>query len=446
MSTRSLFLVLALASTAPLQAGNWPNWRGPNQDGSSDEKNLPAKFSKSENVKWAADLPGLSASVPAVWGDSVFVTAPKYEEQKFYGICLDAKTGKQRWSKALAEGSKWDKSSNLASPSPVTDGERVMFFFATGDLVCFDFQGKELWKRQLAKDHGSFATQWTYSSSPVLDGGKLYIQVLQRNEAFEFQGVKKGVEGSPNDSYILAIDPATGKDLWKVIRPSDAMMETREAFSTPVFTTYKGQREMLVTGGDCITGHDAATGKELWRWGNWNPDLNKNLRLVPSPVAADGVAVVCSPKKRPVFGVKMGLNGKLSDSDLAWTSDPKEFSSDVSTPLVYQGHLYVLSSDYKKLSCVEPQTGKVLWTGETGSRAKFEASPTAGDGKIYMTNFWGEVYVVAANPEKFELLNVADMGNGSKAQGTDGSIRCSIPIANGCLFIRVQDKLYCVGS
>jgi outer membrane protein assembly factor BamB len=445
MTARSLFLALALTGTASVHAGNWPNWRGPNQDGSSEEKNLPAKFSKTEGVKWAAALPGLSASVPAVWGDSVFVTAPIYAEQKFVGMCLDAKTGAIRWSKPLAEGTKWDKSSNLASPSPVTDGERVMFFFATGDLACFDFSGKELWKRQLAKDHGNFATQWTYSSSPVLDGGKLYIQVLQRNEAFEFQGVKKGVEGSPNDSYILAIDPATGKELWKVVRPSDAMSETREAFSTPVFTTYNGKRQMLVTGGDIISGHDAATGQELWRWGNWNPDQNKNLRLVPSAVAGEGVAVVCSPKKRPVFGVKMGLTGKLDDSALAWTSDPKEFSSDVSTPLFYQGHLYVLSSDYKKISCVDIKTGKVFWTGDLGSKAKFEASPTAGDGKIYMTNFWGEVYVVSASPDKFELLNVADMGDGSKAQGNDGSVRCSIPIANGCLYIRAQDKLYCVG-
>ncbi len=99
-------------------------------------------------------------------------------------LCLDANTGKELPRKFLADGLRWDKSSNLASPSPVTDGKHVFFFFATGDLTCLDFSGKEVWKRQIAKDYGNFATQWTYSSSPVLDGGRLYIQVLQRNESF----------------------------------------------------------------------------------------------------------------------------------------------------------------------------------------------------------------------------------------------------------------------
>ena len=180
MRRLSLFALACTLATS-VSAGNWPQWRGPNQDGSSDEKNLPEKFSKTENVKWAAPLPGLSASVPAVWGDSVFVTAPVLSEEKFYGICLDSKTGKERWRKALASGTRWDKASNLASPSPVTDGKHVWFLFATGDMTCFDFAGKEVWSRSITKTHGNFGTQWTYSSSPVLEGGKLYLQVLQRN-------------------------------------------------------------------------------------------------------------------------------------------------------------------------------------------------------------------------------------------------------------------------
>ncbi len=442
-----LIFTLTFISAASGSAANWPQWRGPNQDGSSDEKNLPEKFSKTENVKWAASLPGLAASVPVVWGDSVFVTAPVVSEEKYYGICLDANTGKERWRKALASGTRWDKASNLASPSPVTDGNHVWFLFATGDMTCFDFSGKEIWSRSITKTHGNFGTQWTYSSSPVLDGGKLYIQVLQRNEYFEFQGVMKGSPNSPNDSYILALDPATGKDLWKHVRPSDAEMETREAFSTPVFTAVKGRRQMLITGGDAITGHDPETGRELWRWGHWNDDRNKALRLVPSPVAGDGIALVCAPKNRPVFGVKLGGSGNLSDSDLAWTSDPKMVTSDVTSPLFYGGKFYVLDSNRRAtLSCVDPKTGTVHWTGDLGSKAKIEASPTGADGKIYMTNFWGEVFVVKSDPAKFELLHSVDMGDGSKAQGTDGSVRSSIAIANGNLYIRTQDKLYCVGK
>jgi len=447
MTARRLLITVALASTASLQAGNWPNWRGPYQDGSADEKGLPDKFSKTEGVKWATPLPGLSASVPVVWGDKVFITAPIEADKQLVGLCYDAKTGTELWRSVIAEGGlQWDNKSNLASPSATTDGERVIFLFANAVAACFDLNGKQQWKRDFTETHGAFGTQWTYGSSPLLDGGKLYIQVLQRDAPFEFQGFKKGTPGKDMSSYILALDPATGKDLWKVIRPSDAQMETLESFASPVAVTFEGKRQLLIVGGDCITGHDAATGQELWRWGNWNPDQNKNLRLVASAVAADGIAVACSPKKRPVFGVKMGLHGKLSDGDLAWTSEPKEFTSDVSTPAFYQGRLYVLDSDKKVLSCVDPKTGKVIWTGETGSKAKFESSPTVVDGKVYMTNFWGDVYVVKAGGDKFELLSINEMGDGSKPNGDAKSCRSSIAAANGCLFIRTQDKLYCVGK
>jgi outer membrane protein assembly factor BamB len=443
---RRTLTVLALASVSTAHAGNWPNWRGPAQNGSADEKGLPAKFSKTEGVKWAAALPGLSASVPVVWGDKVFITAPIEASKQLVGLCYDANTGKELWRNVISEGSElqWDNKSNLASPSATTDGERVIFLFANAVAACFDLSGKQLWKRDFKETHGAFGTQWTYGSSPLLDGGKLYIQVLQRDAPFEFQGFSKGTPGKDMSSYILALDPATGKDLWKVIRPSDAQAETLESFASPVTYTHNGKRELLIIGGDCITGHDADTGKELWRWGNWNPDLNKNLRLVPSVVAADGIAIACSPKKRPVFGVKLGLSGKQDDSALAWTSDPKQFTSDVSTPAYYEGKFYVLDSDRKAITCIEPATGKVVWTGETGSKSKFESSPTIADGKIYATNFWGDVYVVKAGGDKFELLSVNEMGDGTKPNGDAKSCRSSIAAANGSLFIRTQDKLYCV--
>ena len=439
--------VLAASFTGLSFAADWPNWRGPNQDGSSPEKGLPDKFSKTENVKWSVATPGLSASVPVVSGGKVFLSAPINDEKKLVALCYDAKTGKELWRNVVTEGElQWDNKSNLASPSATADGKHVVFLFANAVAACFDYEGKQIWKRDFKETHGAFGTQWTYGSSPLLDGGKLYIQVLQRNAPFEFQGFPKGTPGKDMSSYILALDPATGKDLWKVIRPSDAEMETLESFASPVCFTFNGQRQLLIIGGDCITGHDASTGKELWRWGNWNPDQNKNLRLVPSVVAGDGIALACSPKKRPVFGVKLGLSGNQADSALAWTSDPKDFTSDVSTPAYYEGKFYVLDSDHKTVTCVEPKTGKVVWTGETGSKAKFESSPTIADGKIYMTNFWGDVYVVKAGGDKFELLSVNEMGDGTKPNGDAKSCRSSIAVADGCLFVRTQDKLYSIGK
>ena len=442
----SLLIAIALSSTA--LAENWSNWRGPNQDGSSPEKGLPAKFSKTEGVKWAAPLPGLSASVPVVWGDKLFITAPIEAEKKLVGLCYDANTGKELWRKVIFEGGlQWDNKSNLASPSPVTDGDRVIFLFANAIAARYDLAGNLQWKRDFTETHGAFATQWTYGSSPALDGGKLYIQVLQRDEVFDFQGFKKGTEGKDMTSYILALDPATGKDLWKQLRPTPAMVESLESFSSPVFCTHGGKRVMLISGGDTLTLHDAASGKEYARLTTWNKageGYNKFFRLVPSPVVGDGIALVCAPKNSPVFA--MSLDSKGNDVQPLWTSDPKVVTSDVSTPAYYEGKFYVLDSGRRTLSCVEPKTGKVLWTGETGSKSKFESSPTVADGKVYMTNFWGDVYVAKAGGDTFELLSVNEMGDGTKPNGDAKSCRSSIAAANGCLFIRTQDKLYCIGA
>jgi outer membrane protein assembly factor BamB len=446
MHTTSTLLTLALLATSA-HAGNWPNWRGPYQDGSAQESALPAKFSPTEGVKWAVTVPGLSASVPAVWGSKVFLTAPLNDKQQLLGLCYDAATGKELWRTVASEGDlQWDNKSNLASPSPSTDGERVVFLFADAIAVCCDMDGKQLWKRDFKETHGAFATQWTYGSSPLLDGGKLYIQVLQRDTTFKFQDkFEKGTPGKDMASYILALDPATGKDLWKVIRPSDAVAESREAFSSPVIHNHNGQRQLLIVGGDCITGHDADTGAEQWRFGTWNAEKIAHWRLVPSVCAGDGIALACAPKKNPIYAVKLGGTGAVSTKDLAWISEPRDASSDVSTPAFYEGKFYVLDSDRRTLSCVEPKSGKVIWTGDLGSKAKFESSPTVADGKIYMTNFWGDVFVAKAGGDKFELLSVNAMGDGSKPNGDAKSCRSSIPAANGCLFIRAQDKLYCVG-
>lgn len=448
MTTRSrlplsLSLALALAATA-LSAANWPQFRGPNQDGSSPETGLPEKFSKTEGVKWAADMPGPAASVPAIWGDNVFVSSSDPVKQKLLAICLDAKTGKVKWQHEVTDGYQHDDRSNLASPSPCTDGELAFYFYGTSVMAAYDFTGKEVWKRDLGKDYGTFGTQWTYSSSAALDGGKLYVQVLQRNVAFEFHGLQKGDPNGKNESYILALDPKTGKEIWRQVRPSDAVAESLEAFSTPVFATHNDKRLMLISGGDTMTGHDAATGAELWRMPSFNPEKIGHWRLVPSPVTGDGVALVCAPKKGPVFAMKLDATGTTAP---LWQSDGKEISSDVSTPLFYQGKFYVLDSDRKTLSCVEPRTGQVVWKGEFPTRYKIEASPTGADGKIYAIDFLGNVFVVKAGGAAFEIVHQTTFGqDGTTATNGDKICRAGIAVANGCLFIRAQDRLYCIGK
>lgn len=430
----TFFFVLSLALAT--QAANWGQWRGPEFNGSSPEKNLPDNWSKTENIAWSLPMPGPSAATPVIWGDRVFVTSPDLNTRSLIAMCVDRKSGKVLWQHKIADGFRKDDRSNFASPSPATDGERVVFFYGNGDLVVFDMAGKQQWVRNIQKDEGDFAFLWTFSTSPLLYGGKLYMQVLQRNEPV--QG--RGKPGGPIDSYLLAIDPKNGKTLWRQVRPSEAVSESLEAFTTPVPYEYQGRKEILIAGGDCISGQDPETGREIWRWATWNPTKIGHWRLVPSPVAGAGVALACAPKGSPIYAVKAGLKGTLSDSDLAWKSDPQNgVSSDVPTPLFYNGDFFVLSDVKKKLLRIEPKTGAVKWSVDTPGRSKYESSPTGADGKIYFMNFRGDV--VVANAENGEVIHTVAMGD----EGDDMT-RSSISVASGNLFIRTTQKLYCIGK
>ncbi|MCB1232162.1 MAG: PQQ-binding-like beta-propeller repeat protein [Verrucomicrobiae bacterium] len=431
--------VLSFGALISADASDWPHWRGPNYDGSApDGESYPAKFSKTDNVKWVADLPGTGASTPIVSGDLVFVTAADEAEGGVVAVALDRATGGIKWSKKLGEGIRKDDRSDYAGPSAVTDGERVIFFTGNGDLAAFGFGGDEVWKRNIQKDYGEFAFGWTFSTSPLLYDGLLYMQVLQRDVAVD----GRGFTDKENESYLLALDPATGKEKWRVVRPTGAQMESREAFTSPVIATHKRKTELLVIGGDFLTGHDPKTGKELWRWGTWNPGHKEQFwRLVPSPVFGDGIILACAPKKNPVYAIRAGGSGNLGSDAIAWTSEgSKEVSADVPTPLFYHDRFYILNEGRKTLSCVEPKTGKVFWSEPLDAKVKLESSPTGADGKIYLMSHLGEVFVVAAEDE-FKLLNATTLGESQSV-----NIRASVAPAFGNLFIRTDDKVYCIGE
>jgi outer membrane protein assembly factor BamB len=428
-----LLIITALLSLGA-QAANWPQWRGPNFNGSSDEKGLPSKFTK-ESAKWAIDLPGPSASTPVVWDDTIFVTTPDEKSKTLLALCIDRKSGKTLWQKTVGEGLiSRDEKSNFAAPSPIADKDRVFFFFSDGQLLGFDHSGKELWKRNITKEFGDFAFQWTFSSSPMLAGGKLYLQVLQRDVPVHGKGKQNG------ESFLLAMDPETGKTIWKVTRPNEAVQESKESYATPMPYEWKGRKEILVAGGDCLTGHDPESGKELWRWGTWNPNKISHWRLVPSPVAGEGIVLACAPKGDPIYAIKAGGTGTLNDSAIAWkSSDNREVSSDVPTPAFYDGDFFILGDGKRVLSRVEPTTGKVKWRAEVPGRKKLEASPTVADGKVYFMNFGGELTVF--DTDKGELLANIPMGEPS-----DNETRSSVAVAHGNLFIRTNHKLFCIGE
>ena len=419
--------------TAPDQ---WPHWRGPFFNGSSTATNLPATFSKTENVLWAADLPGPSAATPAVWDNHVFVSSTDAEAGTLLALALDRGTGRELWRHQLGEKAARDNMSNYASPSPTTDGALVVFFYGQGTLAAFDLAGNRRWLRQLATDYGEFAFGWTFASSPLLDNGRLYVQVLQRDVPVGGRGRSEG----PNDSYLLALDPATGRELWRQLRPSDARAESRESFASPLPYRHNDRAEILLIGGDCLTGHDPATGRELWRWGTWNPTRIPHWRQVPSPTAASGIILACAPKRDPIYAIKAGGQGTLGDGAIAWkTTGQRELTSDVPTPLVYLGDFFILSDLQKSLARVDPATGRVKWLIATPGNAKYEASPTGADGRVYLLNFRGDVVVVEAEDGK--VVHQAGFG-----EAGDDRIRSTIAAVGNQLFIRTNRKLCCVGT
>lgn len=435
-------LLLPLSANA---AENWPQWRGPNLNGSTTETGLPDKLDPDANALWKAVLPGHSNGTPIIWEDRVFITALDRQSQKLLAICMDNKTGKPLWQREVGEGFASNDRNNLATPSPITDGKTVWFYYGSGDLAAFDMEGKPLWSRNLVSEYGPFNINWLYGSSPLLHEGKLYVQVIHRDvspRGGRRGGAAPGSGGPASalasaDSYLLIIDPATGKNLARVIRPSDARAESKESYATPIPYKNNGKTEILLVGGDCVTGHDAETGKELWRFGGWNPQMQGAWRVVPSVVIADTKAIFCTPQSASrTIAITLGGSGDISTTHKAWENT--QAKSDVPVPLLFQGNLYVLDGDFRKgISCLDPKTGTTKWNAPIASSSVLRVSPTGADGKIYVMNEQAEVWVLSAADGKI-------LSNTTLA--TEGQARGSIVAAQGRLFVRTGNTLYCFGK
>lgn len=426
-------LLLLIASSS--RAENWPHWRGPLLNGSTEAGKLPTDWGTKENVVWSASLPGVAASTPIVWEDRIFLTGIDDDRDMLEVRCLSRQDGSLLWGYRVGPGTRRDHRSNFASNSPVTDGDVVIFFFGNGLLLGYDLDGNRLWARDIEEEYGAFAFLWTFASSPTIWNGKLYIQVLQRDVPVE----GRGLADRENESYLLALDPTTGKTLWRHVRPSDAVAESREAFSTPIPFVFDGRKELLIVGGDAITGHDPETGRELWRWGDWNPTRIHHWRLVPSPVTGGGVVLACAPKRSPVFAIPAGRNGLLDNDATVWQTDAaSRVTSDVPTPAFYDGDFFVLNDLQRNLSRLDSRTGEVKWQLTTPGKGKYEASPLAADGKLYLIDFTGEVAVVDA--KSGELINTVAMDEPAEGE----VVRSSVIAAHGQLFLRTTRRLYCV--
>lgn len=422
--------VIILAGTH-LNAADWPHWRGPHLNGSSDEVSLPDTWGESNNVAWVTDLPGPSSATPVIAGGRVFTSSMDRESNALLALCLDSHGGKELWRQKLGESDRRVPRNDLATPSPVTDGRRVYFMYGSGDLAGLDTEGNILWSRNLEDDYGNISLKYGYSSSPLLYDNKLYIIVLRRSTAY------RAPRDTNLDSFILAIDSSTGKTIWKQPRESDAQDETQDSYSSPIL--YQGVEgpELIVIGASIVTSNDPVTGKEIWRYEY--PEQRAGMdRNISSPLPGDGLVYAVPPRgSLGLLAIKIGGRGTLGSDQIAWTFDGP--SPDCSTPLYYKGHVYILADRTRgTVTCVDAVTGEQRWQGVLGGGNAWWASITAGDDKLYCISENAEVVVLAAGAERFNVLSRIDM--------EDGPVQGSIAIADGCLFIRTASKLYCVGT
>ena len=419
--------VLVIAASG--LASEWPQWRGPFFNGSTDERDLPASWSKTEDVAWVSPLPGPSGATPVISNGRVFVSSTIKGTPEFVALCFDARTGKELWRKPAGSDPRKFSRNNMASPSPVTDGKSVFFLYGNGTLLGFDFEGKELWSRSIEKEYGNFALQYGYSNSPVLYDGKLYITVIRRDRPY-----RDPPAAGPLDSFIMALDPATGRTLWKQPRKTNAFDEGMETYSTLMPFARDGKVELLMTGGDFITAHDPATGKELWRFEHWREKV-RDSRVIPSLVTGEGLIFGSRHKHNPVFALEPPTGGGAAR--IVW--EFAEAAPDCSTPLFYEGRLYVFDGLKRKtVTCLDPKTGKTFWQGKLSARSQWWSSLTAADGKLYVISENGEVVVLQAGGDEFKVL--------FEMQIKEPLIQSSIPIAGGHLFIRTAENLYCIGK
>jgi outer membrane protein assembly factor BamB len=415
---RAAFLLLVIASQAA-RAENWPQWRGPQNNGVSTETDLPMKWSPTENVAWRLALPGPAGATPVVWGERIFLTSAKGEDLVL--ICANT-AGKQLWERKVGTGDKTVRGDegNSASPSPSTDGKYVWAFMANGELACYDFAGKPIWHFNVGKRFGDLNIAFGMTSSPVLDGKRLYLQLLHSGAAL-----------------VVALDKATGKTIWTHKRVSDAVAECEHSYASPVL--YRdGKDEFLLThGADYIVAHRLSDGSEIWRCGGLNQagaKYNKTLRFVASPSFVPGLIVVPSAKNGPVLGLSPDSKGNITDSTAGHLWRRVDNTPDVPSPVIHDGLVY-LCRENGLLICVDAKTGEEYYQKRIFND-RYRASPVYADGKIYCTSRKGVVSVIKAGRE-FELLAENDLQDG---------ISSSPAFSGGRIYLRTFEWLYAIGK
>jgi len=429
-------LMLALGGS-PV-AADWPQWRGPHGSGIADDANVPDRWSATENLVWKAPLAGLGVSSPIVFGDRVFVTsqvgagvrrpgnhprlaqgsaasssgeralaASRDDRTMFVVEAFQRSDGRRLWEyRAEAAGplpGVHDKH-NLASPSPVTDGQMVYAWFGTGQIVALDMAGKVAWERHLGQEISPFDINWGHGSSPTLFGDSLILLCDHAPAA-----------------YLLAVDKRTGQDRWKTDRGRGRM-----SYTTPFVVDAASGPELIVNSSERVDAYDPRTGAFLWHVGG------SNQFPIPTPTFHDGVVYMSRGyRSGPYMAIRPGGRGDISTSHVVWQVST---GAPYISSLVYDGGLLYMANDVGALTAVDAATGAKVWQERVDGI--FSASPVAAGGKVYFVSETGETIVVRSGRQP-AIIAKNDIGE---------RLIASPAVSNGQIFLRSDGQLFCVGA
>ncbi len=410
--TAALFL-LATPATKTHNGADWLEFRGPNGTGRYDGPAVPTAWGPDKNVAWKTAIPGAGWSSPiALRGKLILTTAvpvgggdkPDYELRV---ICVDSKTGKIDWNEQVfleksATTPQPHKKNGHASPTAVSDGERVIVHFGHMGTAALDFTGKVLWKNN------------RYSYAPVHGNGGSPI-LAEGNVVFACDGADK--------PFVVALDAQTGKEAWKTDRNSTA--GKKFAFTTAQLVEHDGKKLIVSAASDFVAGYDPKTGKEIWRAKYPGPGYS----VIGRPLYSHGLVIFTTGYDSPrMLAVKPSGTGDIT-ANIAWSTT--KGAPNTPTPVVAGDELYLVS-DSGMMSCLDAQTGQLHWSSRLKGGA-FSASPILVNGKIYVVSETGFGMVINPNKKELEVLGESDMKEKTFATPTP---------AAGALYLRTESALY----
>ena len=389
-----------------VQAENWPQFRGPRGDGTSTEKNVPTRWSATDNVAWKTPIPGGGHGSPVVWGHSVFVTSAIRETGERALFRIDARTGEVLWKKVVLTTPResMHRENSSASSTPATDGKFVFTSFQNGDRVdlrCYDFEGNEIWAIQPL----AFEGQHGYSYSPIVFEDLLLLDCRQEGEA-----------------AILGLDKRTGKERWRA-KPGN----NRISHITPLIIHDGTKHQMIVSGSDETASYDPRTGKRLW-WCKGPSEVS-----VAGMVYADGLLFVTSGyPSRSRMAIRVDGSGDVTESHVVWNL--RRQATYVPSPVYHQGHVYSVLDEGMML-CINLESGEPVWQERLGGR--YRSSLLLAEGKVYATNDEGITTILEATPEGLRAIGKNEL---------EEFCYTTPAISNGRIFIRTAENLYCIGG